>query len=222
MITYEQFKIIDIEVSIAVSSTFDLIKSINEDNYILYIANAEYLKNWNGSRINPYVIDYKFDHHKDISRIKFLIKFIKTYYAFPNKGDKTDDSDEILHLEMMMYSHIWESKLFLKKLKRLSILVDNRNYSYPWMVEIPDMGKHDLIRNEICNSFKQKNLNISNVIKKGFHTSLRNAFAHSEYYFDTNINTIYLENYKGDNWELKNIKYNDWTIRFVYSFLLNY
>ncbi|WP_187311995.1 hypothetical protein [Hymenobacter sp. BT188] len=59
------------------------------------------------------------------------------------------------------------------------------------------------------------------MISKGFHTSLRNAFAHSEYHF-TNHELIKLDTYKGEPWDIKEISYNDWTKRFVYSALLSY
>ena len=52
----------------------------------------------------------------------------------------------------------------------------------------------------------------------------RNAFAHSEYSFDTmnNHNRINLYNYKNENWELKLISFNDWTERFAYSAVFSY
>ena len=84
------------------------------------------------------------------------------------------------------------------------------------------MGKHDFIRNEIRNVFKNSNLDLHKVITKGFHTSLRNAFAHSDYYFQFDNPEIYLTNYGGANWEIQSISFDEWTIRFCYSFLLSY
>ena len=53
---------------------------------------------------------------------------------------------------------------------------------------------------------------------------MRNAFAHSEYFFDTmNQNRrIILDNYNGTPWGLDQIGYDDWSRRFVYSALLSY
>ncbi len=67
------------------------------------------------------------------------------------------------------------------------------------------MSKHDFIRCHIRQIFKDLNFDIWKVIKEGFHTSLRNAFAHSEYSFDTmnNHNRINLYNYGGANWNYK-------------------
>jgi hypothetical protein len=91
-------------------------------------------------------------------------------------------------------------------------------------VNIPDMGKHDFIRNDIRQILQNRTNHLSEVIRKGFHTSLRNAFAHSEYFFDTmNQNRgIILDNYKGAAWELDQINFDDWSKRFVYSALLSY
>ncbi len=65
---------------------------------------------------------------------------------------------------------------------------------------------------------------LSNIIKKGYHSSLRNAFAHSQYHYDlaSNDDKIYLDNYKGKKWEMKRISFSDWTERFMYSSFLSY
>jgi len=57
---------------------------------------------------------------------------------------------------------------------------------------------------------------------KGFHSSLRNAFAHSDYYFKYNRKEIELTNYSGKGWELKSITFADWRKRFAYSALLSH
>lgn len=96
--------------------------------------------------------------------------------------------------------------------------------SYTWEVKIPEMGKHNFIRNDIRKSFEDCSNTMSQIIKKGFHTSLRNAFAHSEYCFEEvgGSTTIFLDNYKGENWELREITLQDWSVRFAYSALLSF
>ncbi len=125
---------------------------------------------------------------------------------------------------MMMYTHIWESKNFLKQLKKiLNLCLKNE---YDWKVEIPDAGNGDskqkLIREEYRDSFKSKNLKIADVITKGYRSQFRNAFAHSDYSFGLNDDKINLHNYKPNSYEVESITIDEWTEFFCYSFLLNY
>jgi len=147
---------------------------------------------------------------------------MSSYYAFPITQHSTDDDQYRINLELMIYTHIWESKPFLKRLYRIAHLLNGEEYD--WRIEVPDMSKHDFIRSHIRQIFKDKGFSIWKVIKEGFHTSLRNAFAHSEYSFDTmnNHNRINLYNYGGASWELQAISFDEWSKRFVYSVLLSY
>lgn len=222
MINENDFQRIDNEIKQCLLLALESIKKKSLSNYILLLANGEYqeilLRNKN---LNPYTIEYPMDKYRDINRLSFLTNMLNTFYSFNNSND-VYDKEQIVHLELMTYSHIWESKAFLKKLYRIAHLLNGDPYN--WTVEVPDKRKHDFIRNHITNILEENNSKLSYIIKKGFHSSLRNAFAHSEYYFDfiSNLKTIELNNYKGKNWELKNITLNEWTERFVYSALLSY
>lgn len=221
MITKETFADIDEEVRLSIEEALDVLKTENLGNYILFLANAQYIDNSN-PKLSPFVIDYRIDQFKDSTRIEFLSEFLTKYYSFPKNKLLTDDDSYRMNIELMVYSHIWESKGFLKKLFRLAHLTNKEDYD--WLVEVPPMGKHDFIRAEIRDVFKSNNLKIWEVIKKGFHTSLRNAFAHSEYSFDrmNNLNRINLYNYGNQSWELKTISFDDWSLRFVYSALFGF
>jgi hypothetical protein len=220
VITFEEFESIDKEVQTAVYEAFDYVKN-KTINYVLFLANGEYHEKsryWS-IKLSPYMIDAREDRYKDEDRRNFFIEFLRTFYGFPDKRPLEDDLNRI-HMELMVYSHIWESKPFLKQLNRLAVLIDHK--SYPWEVKIPDMSKHEFIRFEIRDLFKKRGLALSNVITNGFHTSLRNAFAHSEYYFNKSSKKIVLDTYKGASWDLQDISFDDWSKRFAYTFLLCY
>jgi hypothetical protein len=224
MILRTDFAAIDAEIIKAIDDTLNDLRAANQNDYALFLADGEYRKEYdNGTaQFNPNVIDYRMDRYKDSSRLKFLSEFLSTFYSFPSTQTSTDDSEQRLHMELMVYSHIWEAKPFLKKLYRLAHL--NEGKQYAWDVQIPDMSKHDFIRNDIRKTFGDKGNNLFQIIKNGFHTSLRNAFAHAEYFFDTmNSNKrIILDNYGGEAWELQEISFDEWSKRFVYSALLSY
>jgi hypothetical protein len=224
MITRQEFAVIDKEVKDCIQQTLDNIKANSVDNYVLFLADGEYRKEYTSPhlKISPFVIDDRVDKFKDETRLKFLANFLANFYSFPSSQSSTDDNEQRLHMELMIYSHIWESKPFLRKLHRLAHIVNKEEYN--WNVIVPDMGKHDFIRNDIRKTLETNSNPLSEVIKKGFHTSLRNAFAHSDYSFDSfeKVRRIYLDNYSGESWELRDISFNDWSLRFVYSALLSF
>jgi hypothetical protein len=224
MINKSTFSNIDIEIKKSINEILDKLKEKNTNNYILFLADGEYVSEYenSGPKLSPYCIDYRIDGYKDLTRQGFLSKFMSQYYSFKNSLISTDDNEYRMNLELMVYTHIWESKPFLKKLYRIAHLLNNEQYN--WKMQILDTSKHDFIRSHIRQVFKDLGFDIWKVIKNGFHTSLRNAFAHSEYSFDK-MNTdsrINLYNYGGANWELQKISFDDWSKRFVYSALLSW
>jgi len=222
MISKTRFGEINTEIKGAIESTLDTLKQISQNSYITFLADGEFRKEYNTdtSTQNPYVIDYRIDHYKDETRLRFLTQFLSLFYSFPTEQLEVDDNEQRIHMELMIYSHIWEAKPFLKKLYRLAHLINEEDYS--WDVNVPDMGKHTFIRDNIRSIFLNRESHIGEVIKKGFHTSLRNAFAHSEYVINTSNSKIILDNYSGANWELREVSFNDWSERFVYSALLSF
>jgi len=224
MITRTDFAQIDFEVKQSIEQTLDFIKQSSFSDYILFLADGEFKdeKYYETAKLNQYVIDETSDRIMDQTRMVFFTRFLSTFYSFPADQIALEDDEMRLHAELMIYSHIWESKPFLRKLYRLAHLSNSETYS--WSVSVPDMGKHDFIRNDIRTTFEKSTNNISQIIKNGFHTSLRNAFAHSEYSFELEgVNKkIDLYNYNGGTWELREISLDDWSKRFVYSALLNY
>ncbi len=223
MITRKEFAKIDQEVKDSLHETFEHLRhNCIDHNYILFLADGEYQEYLKKShlKLNPYSIDNREDRYKDQSRQNFFIRFMQLFYSFPKGRPKTDDNEFRLTMELMIYTHIWESKPFLKQLFRLASLA--KGDSYKWVVEVPEMSKHEFIREEIRDILKAKNLSLHDVITKGFHTSLRNAFAHSEFQIDNHNKLIHLHTYKGALWDLKSISFDDWTKRFAYSSLLSY
>lgn len=194
MITRADFAQIDKEVIESLEEAFDYLKTNCVDhNYILFLADGEYKQQYENSylKLNPFTIDNREDRYKDQSRLNFFIQFMKSSYSFPTSVNQTDDNEFRLTMELMIYTHIWESKPFLKQLYRLASLTVGKPYQ--WEVVVPEKSKHKYIREEIRDNLKSKKLKLETVISKGFLTSLRNAFAHSEYQFDDNNKMIHLD-----------------------------
>ncbi|SDL72257.1 hypothetical protein SAMN04487898_12373 [Pedobacter sp. ok626] len=222
MITLADFKSIEGEVEFALNQLFDHLEAkALRHNYVAFLADGEYEHDWSGrSRLNPYSIDNRKDRYKDESRLNFFIHYMRTFYDFSGGREVIDDDEYRITLEMMIYCHAWESKPILKKLFRLAELANYK--SYPWHVDVPEMSKHSYIRFDIRDRFAARGLIVANVIRNSFHTSLRNAFAHSEYQINTRRKVILLDTYKGANWDIKEISFDDWSKRFAYTSWLVY
>lgn len=224
MITRQEFADIDRQIKDSIQLTFDSLKKDSPENYVLFLADGEYVKDYENTtiKLNPFVIDRRMDRYKDETRLTFLSNFLSVFYSFSSTLQSTDDSKQRIHIELMIYTHIWESKPFLKRLFRLAHISNGEEYY--WNVTVPDMTKYEFIRDKIITVFNEKNNELGKIIKKGFHSSLRNSFAHSEFSFDTmNGNKrIWLDTYKGAKWDIREISFDDWSKRFVYSALLSY
>lgn len=221
MITEERFKAIQTQVTDSINQAFDRIRERYPENYVLFLAEGEYKAKYINSTpaINPYVIDDREDHYIDETRMNFLLEFMRTFYRFP-KHASVDNSEIRLNMEMMIYSHTWESVPFLKKLFRLAHLATGDVYE--WNVKVPRTGKHNFIINEVRDKLQGVGLSLADIVTNGYHASLRNAFAHSQYAFDKDNNCIWLDNYTGEDWEIRRLSYDDWSCRFSYTVLLNY
>lgn len=208
MITKDDFRTIDNEVKDALNSALDHVKANAPENYVLFLAEGEYKPTYANEKFNPNVIDNREDRYKDETRVKFFVQFLQTFYSFPRGIDQTDDNEQRIHMELMVYSHVWEADPFLKKLFRLASIFDGQ--LYPWKVTIPPMSKHKFIREETRDVFRKHGHSLDTVITNGFHTSIRNAFAHSEYSFDEKGRRIWFDNFdETDKWSLENIGYGD-------------
>ncbi len=221
MIKLERFEAIKNEVECAFNQALDKVKELSLCNYILFIGNGEYMDSLENSPIlNPNTIDDRTWFYKDETRLIFLSQFLKGFYSFGNGETEVKDDSFRINLEFMVYSHIWESFSFLNKMFRLAHLVNGEDYE--WKVLIPEMGKHDFIRNKIKEYFIKQNMDFGTIIPKAFHTQLRNAFAHSQYSIDVDQGRINLANYKGQSWEFRDISTNDWSERFAYSIWMSF
>lgn len=223
MITEARFQEIRDEVQAAVKQLYDYCAANNQDSYILWLAEADVNSGLEAAGQNPYVLDSRMDYYKEMGRLEFSQFYLNKLYSFPEGTLQSVDHPFWLQLEMMIYSHVWESNKFLKQLFRLKEVAHGKNYA--WVVPIPESGKHKFIRNAVKKGFKSKGLKIATVVERGFLSSLRNSFLHAEFEIDEDNSNIRLHTHRTGSklsHEIDLISFDDWTERFLYSVLLNY
>lgn len=221
MIDKAAFSGIDKEVFEAVQECFKTATANEARNgeMICFLAQGDYNSSL-PQQYNPHCIDEKADYYKEADRQHLLHNFLNHRYSFDQK-EVTDDDSDMTIIELMTYSHIWESVPYLKMLRRLACMCNSMDYE--WKVNVPPMGKHNFIRNDVRDLFGKKNLKIYDIIKKGFQSQLRDAFAHSDFSFQWHQGYIWLYNYNSSQpHHVQEISFDEWTIKFCYAFLLNY
>lgn len=218
--TFENLQEIEQQVINAVSSMLDRIKEVDFQSFILLLARGDYFDFYEREDIvlSPYVIEDIRDLYVDSSRQRFFVKYLNDYVEKLHNGGIYDVStiEYDIHIQMMIYTHIWESHLFLKRLLRITEILNNNGYK--WKVEIPTIGKGKLIKTVITR-FMDLDPALGTMLQAGYSNDLRNDFAHSSYYIDLDRGQIY-SHFGGLFKELKSIE--EWEHMFITSIMLSY
>jgi len=221
MITEAEFTAIEREVFAAIKECFS-VATANQarlGEIMVFFARGNYNPAVS-NEFNPHTIDQKEEFYKELDTQSFLLNIIKDKHNFTKSMSRREHSERTI-IELMTYTHIWESVPYLKMLRRLACMCNSMDY--PWEVKIPPTGKHNFVRTEIRDLFKLKTLKIYDVIKKGFQSQLRDAFAHSDFSLQWHPGYIWLYNYDPSKAHLvQEISLDEWTKRFCYTWQLNY
>lgn len=211
------------EVKEAVEESINLIRQTGkrENDFILFLANCN-LKIESGKH-NFFA---SFSHEKlgDLDRLEFINFYLNLPFnkIYKDSDDKTKSElrKNLMFLELMIYSHSWESISNLKTLFRISEI--SQGNDYPWLITVPEMGKHNFIRNNIRNKLGNNASKLREVISNSFHSQIRNAFAHSQISFWNNENeVVQFHNYNSDdNWTQWGMSFEEIEIRIAKSILL--
>ena len=202
-------------VSKSVNKAFETAyRNANIGDYYLFLARADKNDTETSMEI-PYCYESEIDELREQSRVHFLEMYINNYYS--SHSFHTKDNDLTLTFELLLYMQMWGEKSFLKKLRRLATLCEGM--SYEWEVDIPETGMYKFIK--YCRTaFENSQLDTAKFLQESYLSQIRDATAHDEYYF-TNDRIVFT-NFKSQQHEIASEKIDDWTLRFVKTFLLYY
>jgi hypothetical protein len=163
----------------------------------------------------------------------------------PIKKEAVEHDEELgMNIELLIYLKFWESDMLLRQLYNLVNLATGKYYD--WSFTPPDLttkkkknnkkkkndkknnsgqfSRRPFIRNHIQSPIQTICPKFYELVKENYSAQIRNAIAHSKYYFLGR--NIQLAN-KDENkyYELTNIPYADWEIRFhktllFYNFII--
>ena len=215
MINKDSFYHISDMVSESVNKAFETAYwNANIGDFYLFLARTDKNDTETSMKI-PYYYESEIDELREQSRVHFLEKYINNCYS--SRSFLTEDNDLTLTFELLLYMQMWGEKGFLKKLRRLTTLCEGK--SYEWEVDIPKTGMYNFIGH--CRTALENNkLDIAKFIHESYLSQIRDATAHDEYYFTGD--RIVFTNFKNKPHEIAFEKVDDWTLRFVKTFLLYY
>jgi len=200
-------------------------KQCRDNEFLIFLENGHYYNpvSTNNSDNSSYVIGLGLDGAKDLDRMAFVEAFIgipfeESINQSTNPQEKFDLRRQSTALSMMVYTHFWESKVFLRTLRLLAILAEGKEYD--WKLVVRPSETYTYIKNNIRKIFQDQGLKIYDIIKKTYKSQIRNAFAHSDYYLSDN--KVYLDNYDSTNqWSIESVTFDDFDEIIVLTLLIH-
>lgn len=222
--TLQRLNEIEQEVCRLVDNLINAVGMKSFSDYVLLIIHADY-DSFHGRHktslnLSPYVIEDARDDCMDMTRQRLIVPYLNGYRARLLEGIyEDDDAKEIeMNMQLMMYSHVWESHLFLKELERIALILAGEGYK--WDSSVSNTSKANFIKQHIIQKFEITNAPIADFIKSCYNNNLRNDFAHSTYHIDFNRKVI--QSYKDGFMGSVVTSFIDWEEKFIKSVLLSY
>ncbi len=184
-------------------------------SFALFIGRADVVPQLKSIDKSEYVVDYQLDRYYDETREAFYLRYLNRNYrkdGFKYSGDAGIDD---LSIEMMIYTHLWDSAYFLKSIYRIAYALSGNGYA--WNPDIPEHGKYKFMREQVIEPLLSQGYKLGVVLQKGYKSSIRNAFAHALYSVDIEKRVIYLRP-SSSPWE--SFSFEDFQKCFLYSTLL--
>ena len=110
------------DVTAAIQEAFTCALHTNPGSFVLFLARGDYNHLFDGDRFanldpkpSPYCLDFMPDIYRDETRNKFYVRYLNRRYKNDNFKYDGDEGIDDLCVEMMIYSHTWESVVFIKE-----------------------------------------------------------------------------------------------------------
>lgn len=148
-------------------------------SYILFIGRAAVIPGLKKIKGTDCVVDYMLDTYNDKTRTDFYLRYLRRNYSkdgFAYEGERGLDD---IHIELMIYAHLWDSSYYLKALLRIAAIVSGEGYL--WDPQVNWWRKEKKMKEYIIGPLKNAGLSLGDFIDQCYDSRIRNAFAHSQY-----------------------------------------
>lgn len=205
-------EIID-EIDLAIDSAFLQMSQKDYLSFILLIGRADVIPEFKSFDQTECVIDYQLDRYYDETREGFYLRYLNRNYAKEGFCYDGEGGIDDLSIEMMIYSHLWESSYFLKSLIRIASIISGKGYV--WKINANSV-KWAYIHKQIIEPLKERGYALGAIVEKGYSSDIRNAFAHSLYNINIESRTITIRPKTG----VKIFSFEEFQKKFLYSVIL--
>ena len=218
--TIEKFYEIEKGVKGIIANAFAKAIQVNSSDFVLLMARGGYHKHLDRKELDlsPFVMEDRLDFLMDFTRKRFFVRYLNEYIEKLKGNNKlsTEDREYDVNIQMMIYTHLWESHLFLNQLSKLALIQLGKGYQ--WKNKIPHDGKANFINDSIIKRYEQCDEDMAKLIKYCYLSDYRNAFAHSSYYIESN----HIQLNKDALYIGPSMSFEKWDEIFACSVLLSY
>ncbi len=199
-------------------------KELRPNEFLVFLENGHFDNSLTKNGYSPYLIGQGMEGAKDGDRMSFVelylnIPFEENYNKTEHSQGKFDIRRQSTALSMMVYTHFWESKVFLRKLRQLALLSEGKEYD--WCLIVRPKETYNYIKDNIREVFNKQGLKIYDIIKQTYRSQIRNAFAHSDYYLSDK--KVYLDNYDASNkWSIEYVDYDEFDKIIILTLLIHH
>lgn len=201
-------------ISQIIQEAFNKMYEVDYISYVLYIGRASIMPGLKALTGTDCVIDNLIDIFNDETRTKFYLRYLRRNYSKDGFCYYGDSGIDDLHVELMIYAHLWDSHYFLKSLTRLASIVSGKGYI--WDAQVNWWRKEKKMQDCIIIPIKNSGLELGNLLEQCYRHEIRNAFAHSQYSIDASRRLICIRTDEG----ILTLKFDEFQEIFLKSVIL--
>lgn len=231
--TINTLKYLEQEVIDFLNRLLDVVKDKSFSDYVLLLSRASYQVENENTLVSPYVIQSNLELRQDESRQRFLHSYLNQYVSSVQESvfPSVEIAEFNYNLQLMLYSHVWESHRFLMNLKRISSILSGKGYAWRIPFEhassrkdkskmIP-INRGKFIKEQILEPLMLVDHKIYEFLSSIYDGTIRNSYSHSMYFIDMDGGK--LEFLKCDTYSTeKEIDFCEWEDLFVETVLFSY
>jgi len=211
---------IEQEIASAIEEALVVLAKTSQPNYCLLIARGGVEPMLERVGKSKYVMDDAMDVYHDETRQQFYLNYLNANYrkSVLNYTDKY--GLDKLYIEMMIYSHLWDSQRFLKDIYRIATMIAGKPYD--WELVLDDGLSYKVMKEEVITPLKEKELKLGEIIESSYSSHIRNSFAHSLFDIDEHSRTIHLRSRHIKKYEDSLLSFDAFQDKFLHSIFLCY
>ena len=202
------------EICLAIEQVYETISKMDYNAFILLIGRAEIQQGLKAIVGTDCVMEYMMDVYFDETRSQYYLNYLNKNYSKEGYDYPKEDAVNDITTELTIYSHMWDSEYFMKSLFRIGAIIAGKGYL--WDKVLPTKNVHKNFRDNVITPLKDHGMKLGDILEKAYHSSIRNAFAHSRYSIDLSARRINIRPKSGR----ESFSFGDFQQIFLYSAIL--